>query len=41
MLNPKPFVEETYLQVSNCGFSLADQKLLKNLRGKGILDWLR
>lgn len=36
----KPFVEEAILQVSNWGFSLADLKLQKKTRGKGIVNWL-
>ncbi|XP_068310835.1 uncharacterized protein [Pyrus communis] len=38
--NAKPFVEEAVLQVSNWGFSLADLKLQKKERGKGVLNWL-
>lgn len=37
----KPFVEEAALQVSNWGFSLADLKLQKKCRGKGVLNWLK
>ncbi|KAM5583977.1 hypothetical protein ABKV19_003711 [Rosa sericea] len=37
----KPFVEEAVLQVSNWGFSLADLKLQKKQRGKGMLNWLK
>ncbi|KAK7854668.1 hypothetical protein CFP56_031495 [Quercus suber] len=39
--NAKPFVEEAALQVSNWGFSLADLKLQKKQRGKGLLNWLK
>ncbi|KAA8550432.1 hypothetical protein F0562_002116 [Nyssa sinensis] len=39
--NVKPFVEEAVLQVSNWGFSLADLKIQKKRRGKGIIGWLR
>ncbi|CAL8999447.1 unnamed protein product [Prunus brigantina] len=39
--NVKPFVEEAVLQVSNWGFSLADLKLQKKQRGKGVLNWLK
>ncbi|XP_059429785.1 uncharacterized protein LOC132163494 [Corylus avellana] len=39
--NTKPFVEEAVLQVSNWGFSLADLKLQKKQRGKGMLNWLK
>ncbi|XP_075633160.1 uncharacterized protein LOC142605619 [Castanea sativa] len=39
--NAKPFVEEAALQVSNWGFSLADLKLRKKERGKGLLNWLK
>jgi hypothetical protein len=39
--NVKPFVEEAALQVSNWGFSLADLKLQKKRRGKGMLNWLK
>ncbi|KAK3408788.1 hypothetical protein EUGRSUZ_J00955 [Eucalyptus grandis] len=37
----KPFVEEAALQVSDWGFSLADLKLQKKRRGKGVLNWLK
>ncbi|KAL5565505.1 hypothetical protein UlMin_028669 [Ulmus minor] len=37
----KPFVEEARMQVSNWGFSLAELKLHKKQRGKGILNWLK
>lgn len=37
----KPFVEEAILQVSHWGFNLADLKLQKKERGKGILNWLK
>lgn len=39
--NAKPFMEEAALQVSNWGFSLADLKLRKKERGKGLLNWLK
>ena len=39
--NAKPFVEEALLQVSNWGFSLADLKLQKKQRGKGILNLIK
>ncbi|KAE8711409.1 putative Zinc finger family protein [Hibiscus syriacus] len=39
--NAKPFMEEAVLQVSNCGFSLADLKLQKKQRGKGILHVIK
>lgn len=39
--NAKPFMEEAILQVSSWGFSLADLKLRKKLKRKGILHWLR
>lgn len=39
--NAKPFVEEAVLQVSNWGFSLADLKLQKKQRGKGILNLIK
>ncbi|KAI4334437.1 hypothetical protein L6164_019132 [Bauhinia variegata] len=39
--NVKPFVEEAALQVSNWDFSLADLKLQKIKRGKGVLSWLK
>ncbi|KAK8655213.1 hypothetical protein V6N13_107803 [Hibiscus sabdariffa] len=39
--NAKPFVEEAVLQVSNWGFSLADLKLQKKQRGKGILNVIK
>nr|DAD27928.1 TPA_asm: hypothetical protein HUJ06_029396 [Nelumbo nucifera] len=39
--NPKPFVEEAILQVSNWGFNLADLKVQKKRLGKGILPWLK
>ncbi|KAL5831219.1 hypothetical protein ACOSQ4_016573 [Xanthoceras sorbifolium] len=39
--NAKPFVEEAVLQVSNWGFSLADLKMQKKTRGRGILNWLK
>ncbi|KAM1255398.1 hypothetical protein ACFX2F_029835 [Malus domestica] len=39
--NAKPFVEEAVLQVSNWGFSLADLKLQKKERGKGVVNWLK
>lgn len=37
----KPFIEEAIMQVSNWGFSLAELKLHKKERGKGILNWLK
>lgn len=39
--NPKPFVEEAVLQVSNWGFSLADLQVQKKRPGKGFLPWLK
>lgn len=39
--NVKPFVEEAVLQVSSWGFSLADLKVQKKHKGKGILLWLK
>ncbi|XP_059626743.1 uncharacterized protein LOC132269526 isoform X2 [Cornus florida] len=39
--NVKPFVEEAVLQVSNWGFRLADLKIQKKHRGKGIIQWLK
>ncbi|XP_068636411.1 uncharacterized protein [Aristolochia californica] len=39
--NPKPFVEEAVLQVSNWGFSLADLQVQKNRQGKSLLLWLK
>lgn len=40
-VNSKPFVEEAILQVSSWGFSLADLKLKKKPKRKGILHWLK
>lgn len=39
--NAIPFMEEAILQVSSWGFSLADLKLRKKLKRKGILHWLK
>nr|DAD26090.1 TPA_asm: hypothetical protein HUJ06_027558 [Nelumbo nucifera] len=39
--NPRPFVEEAVLQVSNWGFSLADLQVQKKRQGRGILPWLK
>ncbi|XP_012838645.1 PREDICTED: uncharacterized protein LOC105959147 [Erythranthe guttata] len=40
--NPKPFVEEAVLQVSNWGFAISDLNLQNNKRkSKGILAWLK
>ncbi|PON35100.1 Alpha/beta hydrolase fold [Trema orientale] len=39
--NVQPFIEEATMQVSNWGFSLAELKLHKKLRGKGMLNWLK
>ena len=39
--NAKPFIEEAKLQVSNWGFSLAELKLHKKQRAKGVLNWLK
>ncbi|KAL4301818.1 hypothetical protein GQ457_10G007110 [Hibiscus cannabinus] len=39
--NAKPFVDEAVLQVSNWGFSLADLKLQKKQRRKGILNVIK
>ncbi|XP_044482231.1 uncharacterized protein LOC123208771 [Mangifera indica] len=39
--NTKPFIEETVLQVSNWGFSLADLQARKECKRGGILSWLR
>ncbi|XP_043696153.1 uncharacterized protein LOC122646630 [Telopea speciosissima] len=39
--NPKPFMEEAVLQVSNWGFSLADLQVQKKHKGKGILSWIK
>ncbi|KAF7805556.1 Alpha/Beta hydrolase fold [Senna tora] len=39
--NVKPFVEESALQVSNWGFSLADLKLQKKKRSHNMLSWLK
>ncbi|XP_043701041.1 uncharacterized protein LOC122651637 [Telopea speciosissima] len=39
--NPKPFMEEAVLQVSNWGFSLADLQVQKKQKGKGILNWIK
>ncbi|XP_042505888.1 uncharacterized protein LOC122082413 [Macadamia integrifolia] len=39
--NPKPFMEEAVLQVSNWGFSLADLQVQKKHKGKGILNWIK
>ncbi|KAJ8751535.1 hypothetical protein K2173_016769 [Erythroxylum novogranatense] len=39
--NTKPFTEESVLQVSKWGFSLADIKLQKKKPGKSILNWLQ
>ncbi|KAG0477051.1 hypothetical protein HPP92_013892 [Vanilla planifolia] len=40
-MNPKPFVQEAVLQVSNWGFSLADLQVRKKLEGKSLLLWLK
>ncbi|KAI3474016.1 hypothetical protein Pfo_028804 [Paulownia fortunei] len=39
--NPKPFVEEAMLQVSNWGFSLMDLQVQRKCTRKGILPWLQ
>lgn len=39
--NVYPFVEEAVLQVSNWGFRLADLKVRKKRKGKGLLVWLK
>lgn len=39
--NPKPFVEEAVLQVTNWGFSLADLQVRKKHEGKNLLLWLK
>lgn len=39
--NVKPFVEEAVLQVSSWGFNLADLKVQKKCKVKGILLWLK
>ncbi|RRT51706.1 hypothetical protein B296_00025114 [Ensete ventricosum] len=39
--NPKPFIEEAVLQVSNWGFSLADLQVQKQRQEKGLLSWLK
>ncbi|GLT46321.1 hypothetical protein SLA2020_200830 [Shorea laevis] len=39
--NAKPFVEEAVLQVSNWCFSIADLKMQKKQRGKGILNMVK
>ncbi|KAL6563606.1 hypothetical protein OROGR_002565 [Orobanche gracilis] len=39
--NPRAFVEEAILQVSNWGFSIAELNVQKKRKGKGILGWLR
>lgn len=39
--NVEPFIEEATMQVSNWGFSLAELKLHKKQRGKGMLNWLK
>ncbi|KAJ4980048.1 hypothetical protein NE237_010828 [Protea cynaroides] len=39
--NPRPFMEEAVLQVSNWGFSLADLQVQKKHKGKGILNWIK
>ncbi|EXB98573.1 hypothetical protein L484_014418 [Morus notabilis] len=39
--NVEPFIEEAIMQVSNWGFSLAELKLHKKQRGKGMLNWLK
>ncbi|KAK9154127.1 hypothetical protein Sjap_001607 [Stephania japonica] len=40
--NPKPFIEEAVLQVSNWGFSLADVQVhRRRLQGSGILAWIK
>lgn len=39
--NVKPFVEESALQVSNWGFSLADLKLQKKERSNNVISWLK
>lgn len=39
--NPKPFVEEAILQVSDWAFSLSDLQVQKKHQGKGLLPWLK
>lgn len=39
--DPKPFVEEAVMQVSDWGFSLEELKMQKKHRGSGILHWLK
>lgn len=38
--NPKPFIEEAVLQVSDWGFSLKDLQVHKKCQ-RGVLSWLR
>ncbi|KAG8376521.1 hypothetical protein BUALT_Bualt09G0072000 [Buddleja alternifolia] len=39
--NPRPFVEEAVLQVSNWGFSLVDLQVQRKCPRKGIFPWLQ
>lgn len=39
--DPKPFVEEAVLQVSNWGFSLADLQVRKKHGGNNLMHWLK
>ncbi|KAK8919429.1 hypothetical protein KSP39_PZI022143 [Platanthera zijinensis] len=39
--DPKPFVEEAVLQVSNWGFRLADLQVRKKHGGQNLLQWLK
>ncbi|KAL7136605.1 hypothetical protein ABFS83_10G040800 [Erythranthe nasuta] len=39
--NPKPFIEEAMLQVSNWGFSLVDLQVQRKCPKKGIFPWLQ
>lgn len=39
--NPKPFIEEAMLQVSNWGFSLVDLQVQRKCPRKGIIPWLQ
>ncbi|KAL6534211.1 hypothetical protein OROHE_013136 [Orobanche hederae] len=39
--NPKPFIEEAMLQVSNWGFSLTDLQVQRKCTRKGIIPWLQ
>ncbi|KAL3628549.1 hypothetical protein CASFOL_027595 [Castilleja foliolosa] len=39
--NPKPFIEEAMLQVSNWGFSLTDLQVQKKCGRKCIIPWLQ